>query len=102
VLERLTFQNFAPAIGQRFALTGGDAPSLDLELLEASPQNPEAPAADAAGKRAPFSLLFRGPSDPVLPQHIYKLEHNTLGVLEIFLVPVGTDETGTTYQAVFG
>ena len=52
-------------------------------------------------RRQPFSLLFLGPADPVLPQRIYRLEHDVLGLLEIFLVPIGRDEDGTTYEAVF-
>lgn len=51
--------------------------------------------------RAPFSLLFRGPPEPILPQAIYALEHATLGVSEIFLVPLAPDADGTRYEAVF-
>ena len=52
-------------------------------------------------RRQPFSILFLGPPDPVLPQRIYRLEHDVLGVLEIFLVPIRRDADGTTYEAVF-
>jgi hypothetical protein len=48
-----------------------------------------------------FSLLFRGPLAPVLPQCIYRLTHDTLGSMEIFLVPVGPDGEGMQYEAVF-
>jgi hypothetical protein len=101
LLERLTFEDFVPLVGEVFTITENGL-RLELELQETRPQNPDAPAADAAGKRAPFSLMFRGPADPVLPQRIYRLDHDALGPLEIFLVPVGRDEAGTGYQAVFG
>ena len=40
--------------------------------------------------------------DPrVLPQRIYRLEHNGLGELDIFLVPIGKDADGVSYQAMF-
>jgi len=37
----------------------------------------------------------------VLPQRLYRLEHNGLGELDIFLVPIGKDEQGVSYQATF-
>jgi hypothetical protein len=102
VLERLTAETFAPAVGEAFVLHDDEAGRLQLELLESRLHHPDAPAADDAGARAPFSLLFLGPADPVLPQRIYRLAHDTVGEIEIFIVPVGRDESGTTYEAVFG
>jgi len=102
VLERLTAETFAPAVGEAFILDDAEAGRLQLELLESRLHHPDAPAADEAGTRAPFSLLFLGPPDPVLPQRIYRLEHDSVGSIEIFIVPVGRDESGTTYEAVFG
>ena len=49
----------------------------------------------------PFSLMLRGPRTPVLPQAIYPLRHPRLGLIELFLVPVGQDAQATRYQAVF-
>ena len=102
MLERLTAETFAPAVGEAFVLDDADAGRLQLELLEARLQHPDAPAAGEDGARAPFSLLFLGPAEPVLPQRIYRLAHDTVGEIEIFIVPVGRDENGTTYEAVFG
>ena len=93
--------SFAPAVGDTFVLDGGQAGWLELELLESRLHHPDAPAEDASGARAPFTITFRGPADPVLPQRIYKLEHPTLGTFEIFIFPIGRDEAGTTYEAVF-
>ena len=102
MLEQLTADTFAPAVGDRFVLDDDAGVRLELELLESRLHEPDAPATDASGRRAPFSLLFLGPADSVLPQRIYRLEHESLGPLEIFIVPVGRDESGTTYEAVFG
>ena len=49
------------------------------------------------GGRAPFSLIFRGGPSPPFPQQIYRVEHEVLGAIEIFLVPIATD----SYEAVF-
>jgi hypothetical protein len=97
VLDRLSVDDFSPALGTTFRLDGAVA----LELIEARTV-PDAPARDASGRRSPFSLVFRGPVDPVLPQRIYRLEHAELEALEIFVVPIGQDAGGTRYQAVFG
>ena len=40
-------------------------------------------------QREAFALHFRGPADPPLPQATYRLAHDGLGDLEIFIVPVG-------------
>jgi hypothetical protein len=100
VLDRLTATSFAPVVGDTFTLDA-DGTRLELELLEARLHDPEGPAEGESGARAPFTLEFRGPVDPVLPQRIYGLEHPSFGTLEIFIVPVGRDDDGTAYEAVF-
>ena len=47
-----------------------------------------------------FRLRFRGPGDPVLPQGLYKLESGGTAY-DIFIVPIGQDPQGTTYEAIF-
>jgi hypothetical protein len=102
VLDRLTATSFAPAVGDAFALDAGEAGRIELQLVDTRLHDPAAPAEDASGARAPFTLEFRGPPEPVLPQRIYGLEHPSFGTLEIFIVPIGRDEAGTRYEAVFG
>ena len=103
MLETLTVETFAPQRGSTFAIVLDDATTLDAELETVTPAG-EQPldAARSAGLREPFSIVLRGPSDPVLPQGIYRLKHAELGELELFLVPVAQDESGTRYEAVFG
>ena len=48
-----------------------------------------------------FALLFRGPRDPIVPQGQYRLAHATLDCFDLFLVPVGRDDQGTYYEAIF-
>jgi hypothetical protein len=102
MLDRLTVDSFTPAVGGTFVLSADGLEPLEIELVEARPQVADAPAVDASGTRAPFSLTFRGPVEPALPQRIYRVEHDAVGMLEIFVVPVGRDAAGTLYQAVFG
>lgn len=79
---------------------------MKAELVEVT----EHPRAALGSFRTPFALVFHGPSEPVLPQGMYRLEHQDLGVLELFLVPIGPDlpaepegrPAGMRYEAVFG
>ncbi|HBZ70345.1 MAG TPA: hypothetical protein DEP35_11690 [Deltaproteobacteria bacterium] len=96
-LAVLTIDDFTPCMGQAFRLAHeGRALELVLERADST----AVPATQ--GARAGFSLEFRGPHAPVLPQRICRLEHPALGVLEIFLVPLGREEGGVRYEAVFG
>jgi hypothetical protein len=100
--ENLTAETFTPRVGETFRITFPDG-VLELTLVEVTPAAEEpARAALDAGLRAPFSIVFRGPSEPILPQQMYPLEHEELGELEIFIVPIGRDEQGVQYEAVFG
>ena len=96
VLSGLTLETFAPAVGQSFAVGDPDGTRVELLLVEAAAKDsgPHAP-------RPPFSLLFQGPADPFLPQATYRFEHPSLGVMGIFIVPLGRDEHGATYEAFF-
>lgn len=54
------------------------------------------------GLRMPFSLLFRSRPGLYLPQSTYHLEHEKLGGMDLFLVPLGPDREGMTFEAAFG
>ena len=101
MLDALTVDAFAPLVGGQFVLHDDDAGPLELELIEARTIDPDASPQEAGSVRTPFAILFRGPPDPVLPQHIRRLHHEALGVLEIFIVPVGRDASGVRYEAIF-
>ncbi|MHC4219850.1 MAG: DUF6916 family protein [Planctomycetota bacterium] len=98
MLDKLTREDFAKHLNKRFRLRS-EAGELQVELIEAT-------AIDTAGKRpdgqrAPFSLVFRGPKEVPLAQMIYDLEHQEMGSLDLFLVPIGPDEEGMLYESVF-
>lgn len=48
-----------------------------------------------------FSLYFHGSGERILPQRIYKLNHAMLDEIDLFLVPIGKDQDGVTYEAAF-
>lgn len=52
-------------------------------------------------KQETFSLLFLGPLDVFLEQGTRRLRHETLGEFELILVPLGKNDAGFQYEAVF-
>jgi hypothetical protein len=95
MLEDMTAATFAPHLGDHFRLRADDSTTLDAELTNVDEGEP------AGSGRAPFSLVFRGPLEPLLPQQIYRFEHDALGSFEVFIVPIGADEAGVRYEVVF-
>ena len=89
-------EDFAACLNQDFEVVFSDG-TLPLKLSEARPWGPAQPS----NIRQPFSLTFVGRTGLRLPQQIYRLRHATLGEMEIFLVPVGADQAGSTFEAVF-
>lgn len=95
--ERLELSTFEPCVGDRFRLEFVDASPIDLTLVEAAPgpwQRPE-------GGPTAFRLEFSGPPDPILEQRIYRMDHESLGNLDIFIVPIARTDEKTTYEAIF-
>lgn len=97
MIENFDVSTFSERAGEPFRLLGDDGSSLDLQLVSVTPG-----AAPPDGRRQPFSIVFRGPIEPVLPQQIYRFAHDELGSFELFIVPIGPDDAGMQYQAVFG
>jgi hypothetical protein len=99
VLHTLTIQSFEPRLGEIFLLS---TPSPDDDRrIELRLTGVRGNGLRGTRDREQFSLHFLGPRDPLLPQMIYRLENPAMGGLEIFLVPVGRDAAGVTYEAVF-
>jgi hypothetical protein len=94
----LTGSYFRRHVGSSFRLRADDV--VDVELLDVD-EIGVGSGAPPQTARAPFSIVFLGPREPVLPQRIYRLEHEALGTLDLFLVPIGRDDAGVRYEAVF-
>lgn len=95
-LDSLNLETFSPLEGTRFGLQSEDHGPVNLVLESAA-----ALSVGGQSPRAPFSLLFRGPSGIELHQRIYRLSHETLGDVELFLVPMQPDDQGSLFEAVF-
>jgi len=101
-LEWLTHDNFAGHVGEGFDVTVGDeGPAVPMELIEATVGSQPGGKGPDGQERLQFSLVFRGPVTPVLPQSTYQISNAELGELELFLVPIGPDTEGMRYEAAF-
>ena len=96
--EKLTVEIFARQLNSIFRVRADTPRPLELELVEV--KGWQSQAAEQSGLER-FSLFFTGPADIYLPQRSYSLEHEQLGVLDIFLVPVARTPEGLRYEAVF-
>ncbi|MCA1594642.1 MAG: hypothetical protein LC754_18835 [Acidobacteria bacterium] len=97
---KLTEEIFTQQLNTKFRvrLEGEGAPEIALELDEVE-SFPTLTHSRSDMER--FSVYFYGPGDFLLPQMTYHLEHEQLGELDIFLVPVVQDARGFRYEAVF-
>ena len=92
----LALGTFADRVGDTFRLHADDEVTLELRLAAAESLGPS----PGAGFRAPFALTFTGPPQPILPQRIYELEHESLGSLALFMIPRQPDGASTRYEVV--
>ncbi|MGY4474693.1 DUF6916 family protein [Bradyrhizobium sp. USDA 3364] len=93
-LAKLHIDDFTPHRDAEFEMQAADrVVALKLAKIE--------PAGNSGRPGGAFSLLFAGPKGAWLPQAIYPLRHPALGVMEIFLVPIGPLGGGNGYQAIF-
>lgn len=89
-----THDQFAAAANSCFIAQLGDGRSAEFSLDKVSGLNEN-------GVTRAFSLTFRAPSDVPAEQSIYQFSHETLGALELFLVPIRSDGDGIYFESIF-
>ena len=85
---------FAQHLNTTFRAQLDETRSIDFELVEVENRNP------LDGYEC-FSLTFRAPLGTPIAQGSYSLNHDKMGVVEIFLVPISQEPDGITFEAVF-
>ena len=93
-LSALKPADFEPHIGQQFQIEA-NGKRLDLKLAEV--ERLGAAVRDGGA----FSLVFLSAPGPFLPQGVYPLQHPTLGIIELFVVPLGPKNGSNQYQVIF-
>jgi len=92
--EDLTREALIEQLNSKFLMRPADAEPLELELVSVT-DLPSTPGQEQ------FSAIFRAPLNAPLAQGVYQLEHAQFGTFGIFLVPVGRDQQGLEYEALF-
>jgi hypothetical protein len=90
----LDHEVFSKHLGTKFSISVDGLSSIEAELskvteLHLSPQQER------------FSVVFRGPRESFLSQGTYNFTHPQMGEFSLFIVPMGQDDEGTFYEAVF-
>ena len=101
MLNEVTADVFAEHLGSTFHIHHESGLPLVVSLIEATPLTTPANSGSTSTRCQPCSIIFRGPFDPVLPQKTYRIQHESLGRMDFFLVPIGPDAKGMRYEAVF-
>ena len=92
----MTFERdlFAQEVGSCFVLKGADEQTVDLELADVS-ELKERP------HQSSFALVFLTPKSSAVEQGLHDLQHERLGEMQIFLVPIGMIDERMKLEAVF-
>ena len=92
--EEFTLEMFSDKVNTTFQMHYGGSQTAALELISATDVG-------STPRQMQFSLIFRGPESAPIYQGVYRVDHDTLGPLDLFLVPIGKDSSGVDYQAIF-
>ncbi len=96
-LRTLCLDDFQPHKGTSFRVTVEDG-TIEATLIDVIGNRGDTVSET---DRSPFSAVFRLAEDTPPVQQIYRLEHAVMGPLDLFLVPIGPDDDGMRFEAVF-
>lgn len=102
-MSLLRIGDISRLVGDEFRLEHADGRKI-LQLAEAKALSRSDETPDNANRGrpgGPFSLIFEGAETESFQQGSHKIEHETLGVVDVFLVPVGQSGDKIIYEAIF-
>jgi hypothetical protein len=94
----LTKSFFDNLDNKQFQLQIGEEEYLDLNLVEIKSIKSET---IPNGQIEPFSLLFQSTDKRVFEQNTFLIKSDSTDDIHLFLVPIGANERGTQYEAIF-
>ena len=92
--QKLEHEEFAKHLNSKFRIRIDESQTVESELTEVSELL-------LSPRQERFAVVFRTSNDFYLDQGMRSFEHDVMGEFELFLVPVGRDDDGTYYEAVF-
>ncbi len=94
MLEKLHKVTFDSLLDEPFHVDVPGSAGFDLKLVEVTEHLHTV-------RQESFSVFFHGPASSFIRQGMYRLCHEKLGEIDLFLVPIGRDRDGYEYEAVF-
>lgn len=87
-------EEFVKHLNTKFRLRLNEHESVEAELTEVSEHL-------LSPRQERFAVVFRTSNETFLGQGLRPIEHDQMGEFVLFLVPIGRDDEGTSYEAVF-
>jgi hypothetical protein len=91
--KEYTKKMFDEQIKTKFRVKGNPASAVELELIETTDKS-------RTGMRA-FTLILKGPREPVLEDNSYEMKHPELGTLWLFISPYKQTKDAAYYDVQF-
>lgn len=85
---------FAGLLNSRFRVVLDGPDLVELELVNVSDLQ-------VSDRQEEFTITFVGANNQFLGQGIRSLQHDQIGTIELFVVPIGQDQSGFQYESVF-
>ena len=92
--EYYTIEMFSEDVGKTLLMHCGNGQTAELKIVSVTDVG-------SSPRQLQFSVVFQAPVTAPIEQGIYRIEHDKLGELELFLVPIGRDKDGVQYEASF-
>jgi hypothetical protein len=85
---------FVGHVDSDFAVVTGNGTPLSMRLVEVEDMG-------STPEREAFALRFHAPKEMPPQQGVYRIEHDQLDAMDVFLVPVGREGEALVLEAVF-
>jgi len=94
MLDTLHYQDYAQHLNSKFIAQLNENATMEIELISAEEKDP-------SPRQEQFILTFKAPLNAPPFQQTFNVHHEQLGSGLMFLVPVGKDQNGMIYEAIF-
>ena len=100
--DRLTEETFSQYINTKFRIFTSSRGAVDLLLISVSRRASSSSMKSATTRTLDcYSVVFRGPSRSAVESKTYRVEHDQMGVFDLFIAPVDDHKKQRRYEAVF-
>jgi hypothetical protein len=90
----LQHEEFLKHLNTKFRIHVSETEVLESELTDISERM-------MSPRQERFSLVFRTGNETLIEQGQRTFDHDEMGNFSLFIVPIGRDDEGTYYEAVF-